>query len=92
MTDSGLLASDRFEPAPYRQYKGDPKKAYWFFDEEMARAAVAFNGDRRPREKQMVTLVQDALGKGAAVVNQGGTTCGTFYRPSVVYPVRYEAL
>jgi hypothetical protein len=59
LTDSGLLEPDKFEPAPYKLYKGDPKKAYWFFDEEMARAALAIDGDRKSRELQMVTLVQD---------------------------------
>jgi hypothetical protein len=59
LTDSGLIEPDRFAPAPYLKYKGDPKKAYWFFDKETALAAVAFDGDRQPREKQMVTFVQD---------------------------------
>ena len=59
LIDSGLLNPDQFAPAPYREYKGDPKKAYWFFDRETAMAAVDFNGDRHPREKQMVTFVQD---------------------------------
>src|SRR2546430_6516801 len=47
LTDSGLLQPDKFEPASYAQYQGDPKKAYWFFDEEMARAATAIDGDRK---------------------------------------------
>ena len=36
-------------------------------------------------------MVQDALAKGARVVNSGGPGEGTFYRPAVVYPVRPEA-
>ena len=47
LTDTGGMDTDQFEPVPYNQYKGDPKKAYWFFDEETARAAVAFQGDRK---------------------------------------------
>ena len=65
LTDSGLIEPDHFAPAPYRDYPGDPKKAYWFFDRETALAAVAFDGDRQPREQQMVTFVQD--GKPLAV-------------------------
>jgi hypothetical protein len=61
LTDSGLIEPDRFAPAAYRNYAGDPKKAYWFFDRETALAAAAFNGDRQPREKQMVTFVQDGV-------------------------------
>jgi hypothetical protein len=59
LTDTGLMEPDRFAPAPYREYRGDPKKAWWFFDGETARAAAAFDGDRRPREKQMPTFMQD---------------------------------
>jgi hypothetical protein len=59
LTDTGGMEPDSFPPAPYRQYKGDPKKAYWFFDKETAKAAVQFNGDRKKREKQMLTFVQD---------------------------------
>lgn len=59
LTDTAGLDPDRFAPAPYLKYKGNPQAAYWFFDEEMARAAVAFDGDRVPRIKQMTTLVQN---------------------------------
>jgi len=59
LTDTGGMDPDRYDPAPYAQFKGNPAKAYWFFDEEMARAAVAFCGDRRKREKQMPSFVQD---------------------------------
>ena len=39
--------------------------------------------------KKMDGLVQEARGKGARVANQhGGLSCGTFYYPSVVYPVK----
>ena len=38
--------------------------------------------------KRMASLVEDAAGKGARVVNRhGGLSNGTFYFPSVVYPV-----
>ncbi len=59
LTDTGGMEPDQFEPAPYQKYKGNPKKAYWFFDEEMARAAVKLCGDRKQREKQMPTFIQD---------------------------------
>ena len=36
----------------------------------------------------LAKLVQDAVQKGARIVNGGGTATGTFYRPPVVYPVR----
>jgi hypothetical protein len=58
LTDTGGLAPDHFKPAPYFQYKGNPDHAYWFFDGEMAKAAIAFNGYRHPKEKQMLTFIQ----------------------------------
>jgi hypothetical protein len=69
LTDTAGLDSDRFAPAPYPTYKGNPSAAYWFFDEEMARVAVAFNGDRVKRTKQMTTLVQ--LGDALSVRTNG---------------------
>jgi len=69
LTDSGGMQPDRYPPAPYRQYRGDPKRAYWFFDEETARAAVAFCGDRKERQKQMLTFVQN--GRPLPVAVQG---------------------
>jgi glyceraldehyde-3-phosphate dehydrogenase (NADP+) len=38
----------------------------------------------------LTKLVDDAVAKGARVVNQGGAALGTFYRPAVVYPVTKE--
>ena len=69
LTDAGGMEPDRFEPAPYSQYKGDPKKAYWFFDAETARAAADFQGDRKKRLRQMLTFVQD--GQALPVAKQG---------------------
>ena len=69
LTDTGGMEPDRFGPAPYNEYKGVAKNAYWFFDEEMARAAVRFCGDRKKREKQMPTFAQD--GKILPVTKSG---------------------
>src|ERR1035441_7089869 len=63
------MEPDKFSPAPYEKYRGDPKKAYWFFDEETARAAAAFEGDRKPRQRQMLTFLQD--GAPLPVARQG---------------------
>lgn len=41
------------------------------------------------KPKWMASMVEDAVNKGAMVVNTlGGKTVGTFYRPAVVYPVK----
>ena len=69
LVDTGGMRPDTYAPAPYNKYKGDPRKAYWFFDEETAKAAVAFSGDRKKRERQMLTFVQD--GQQLPVARQG---------------------
>jgi hypothetical protein len=69
LTDTGGMEPDEFPPAPYDKYKGDRAKSYWFFDEETARAAVAFQGDRKNRPRQMLTFVED--GHQLPVAKQG---------------------
>jgi hypothetical protein len=46
-------------PAPVGQYTGNPAEAYWYFDEELARAADAFQGYQRNHNSQLVGYVQD---------------------------------
>jgi glyceraldehyde-3-phosphate dehydrogenase (NADP+) len=42
------------------------------------------------KPQTLARLVDEAVGKGAKIVNQGGGALGTFYRPAVVYPVTPE--
>jgi hypothetical protein len=58
VTDAGGLDPDHFKPAPYKKHKGDPKKAYRFFDKETALDAMTFAGDGTIRQKQMLTFLQ----------------------------------
>ena len=44
--------------APVGQYRGDPARAFWFFDEELARAAEAFQKLHRGKPA-LVGIVQD---------------------------------
>ncbi len=69
LTDTGGMDNDKFAAAPYDKFRGDPRKAYWFFDQETARAAVAFEGDRKRRARQMLTFVED--GKLLPVASRG---------------------
>lgn len=39
------------------------------------------------KPEHLAKLTEDAVGKGARVVNGGGQAHGTFYRPAVLYPV-----
>jgi hypothetical protein len=59
LTDTTGLDNDNFKPAPFQSYKGNPKNAYWFFDQQTALAAAAFAGDRIVRKPQMLTFVQN---------------------------------
>jgi hypothetical protein len=69
LTDTGGMDSDQYAPASYKSYKGDPRQAYWFFDRETALAASTFEGDRKPRARQMITFIQD--GQSLPVAKQG---------------------
>lgn len=62
--ESGWLATSLLEPqqfpmAPEPQYKGDKSKAFWFFDEEFAKAVVGFHIADRTKKKQYVTVVDN---------------------------------
>jgi hypothetical protein len=41
------------------EYKGDPKQAFWYFDEETARAVVAFGAQHHGKKTQLVGIMQD---------------------------------
>lgn len=57
LTDADIYAP-KFEPAAYKDYKGDRNKTFWHLDEEMARAVMAYHKDKfflpDPSEKQPV--------------------------------------
>ena len=54
-------------PAPVGQYRGDPKDAFWYFDEETACAVENYGARHRGKKPQLVGYVQD--GKMAAQHN-----------------------
>jgi hypothetical protein len=45
--------------APVGQYTGDPKQAFWYFDEETARYTEAIGAQHRGKKPQLVGFVQD---------------------------------
>ncbi|PTX92195.1 hypothetical protein DB346_24965 [Verrucomicrobia bacterium LW23] len=47
------------QPGPVGQYKGDPKEAFWYFDEEHAAATERIHAFYRGRKPQRVGYVQD---------------------------------
>lgn len=47
------------DAAPVDKYKGDPKQAFWFFDEELARATEKYESACRGLKPQLVGYLQD---------------------------------
>jgi hypothetical protein len=45
--------------APVGKYEGDPKQAFWFFDEELARATEKYEAAQRGLKPQLVGYIQD---------------------------------
>ena len=45
--------------APVGQYTGDPKQAFWFFDEELAKATEAYQAAYRGLKPQLIGYVQE---------------------------------
>lgn len=43
LTDPSIRSTDQAAPAPYAAFKGDRAKANWHFDEELAKATVAYH-------------------------------------------------
>lgn len=46
-------------PAPIERYKGDKEEAFWFFDKEIAEAAVAYGNRFRGLKPQLVSVRQN---------------------------------
>lgn len=55
-------AAPAVQAAPVAEYKGDPAQAFWFFDEEMAKATLAYEAAHRGKQAQAIEYVQ--AGKG----------------------------
>ncbi len=52
---------------PVSQYSGDPQQAFWFFDEEMAKATIKYEATHRFQKSQLIGYVQN--GKMVAQYN-----------------------
>lgn len=48
-----------YEPAPVGQYKGDPSRAFWFFDRELIDSTVAYQSRYRNMQPQLVGVSQN---------------------------------
>ena len=60
LVDRWRRAEARQAPAaPVMQYSGHTQEAFWYFDEELARATEAFKADQNTKKAQLVGYVQD---------------------------------
>lgn len=48
-----------YEPAPVKEYAGNPDQAFWFFDREMAEATAAYQSRYRGMKAQLVGVQQN---------------------------------
>jgi hypothetical protein len=60
LVDQWRLNQEPTAPAaPVGEYKGDPAQAFWFFDEEIAKATERYQAEYRGLKPQLVGYVQD---------------------------------
>jgi len=59
LTDINIIKPNKYAPASFKQYKGDPSLAFWHMDEELARAVEAFPAFYGGKTDQRITFVQD---------------------------------
>jgi hypothetical protein len=89
LMDAAGVEPAKFPAAPYTKYRGDRKQAYWFFDAETAHAAELFAGDRKTRQPQMLTFVQDRkplpVSQGAATLRFEPENDGITFRVAGVF-------
>lgn len=62
LTDSDIVDPRAARAAPYAEYKGDRKKAYWHFDMELARAFEGFHAGQFGKRPQFVAFADPANG------------------------------
>jgi hypothetical protein len=55
----GTDASATATPAPVGQYTGDAAQAFWYFDEETAKADAAIGAQHHGKKTQLVGILQD---------------------------------
>lgn len=62
LTDSDIVNPQATRAAPYAEYTGDRKGAYWHFDMEMARAFEGFHAGQFGKRPQFVAFADPANG------------------------------
>ena len=63
LTTTGITNPQAPKTAPYAEYRGNRKAAYWHADMELAKAFDAFHAGRFSKRAQFVTFTDPANGK-----------------------------
>jgi hypothetical protein len=70
LIDPARLGTPEGNSVPVRQWKGDPAKAFWYFDEEMAKAVNDYMVSAFSRKPQVITIMDQD--KGVVDYSGGG--------------------
>ena len=59
LVDPHTLGTSKFKAVPYRQWKGDSRYAFWYFDGEMADAINTYMKTRLEKKPEVIDFVVD---------------------------------
>jgi hypothetical protein len=91
LVDPASLGNPRFQAVPYKEWHGDPKDAFWYFDREMAEAAQHFMMGQLDRKPQAIDFVVD--GTPLPLVSNGFSAIKPeFLADGIHFRVHAEAL
>lgn len=91
LVDPKSLGTAQFRAVPYKEWHGDPKDAFWYFDREMAEAIQHFMLEQLEKKPQAIDFVLD--GKPVPLVNNGFAVIEPkFLTDGVSFRVHAEAL
>jgi hypothetical protein len=71
LIDPVKLGTPQGVPVPYAEWKGDPAKAFWYFDREMAQAVNDAMAAQLAKKPQVIDFV-DASGQPLSLAKGGG--------------------
>jgi hypothetical protein len=69
LVDPNTLGTTAFKALPYQQWTGDPRKAFWFFDREMAQTVQDYMLARLSKKPSAIDFIVD--GRPAPLLTNG---------------------
>jgi hypothetical protein len=91
LVDADSLGTDRYEAVPYRAWKGDRSRAFWYFDTDMADAVNSTMTAGLKKKPQAIDFVVD--GNAAPLIQNGFVAIKpVFLADGVTFRVHAESL